>query len=88
MKEAVQSATIKVRVLSQFKTLFDDEAISFSAENQTGPFDILAGHANFLTLITPCVAKIQLPDMTYREIDIGQGVVRVARNKVEVFLDV
>ena len=79
---------IKVRVLSQFQTLYDDWALSFSAENQTGPFDVLKGHANFLTLISPCTATIKRADDTHREVDIERGVVRVTHDVVEVFLDV
>jgi F0F1-type ATP synthase epsilon subunit len=79
---------IKVRVLSQFQTLYDDWATSFSAKNDTGPFDILKGHANFLTLISPCTATIQRADDIHREVDIERGVVRATHDVVEVFLDV
>jgi len=79
---------IKVRVLSQFKTLYDDWATSFTAENETGPFDVLKGHANFLTLLSPGLITIQRKDDTHREIEIERGVVRVTHDEVKVFLDV
>jgi len=87
-KSDKHQSEIKVRVLSQFQTLYDDWAVSFSAVNDTGPFDILKGHANFLTLLSPCTAKIQRSDETHREVDIERGVVRVTHDTVEVFLDV
>lgn len=79
---------IKVRVLSQFRTLYDDWAVSFSAQNDTGPFDVLKGHANFLTLLSPGTIKIRRSDDTHREVDVEKGVVRVTQDIVEVFIDV
>jgi len=79
---------IKVRVLSQFRTLYDDWATSFTASNETGPFDVLKGHANFLTLLSPGLITIQRKDDSHREIEIERGVVRVTHDEVKVFLDV
>ena len=39
---------IRIKVFSPFKPFYDGEAYSLLAENDTGPFDILAGHHNFL----------------------------------------
>jgi hypothetical protein len=42
----------KVRILSPYQTYYQGEAVSVSAANRTGPFDILAGHINFFSLLT------------------------------------
>jgi F0F1-type ATP synthase epsilon subunit len=40
-----------VKVYAPFKVYFDGDALSISAVNDTGPFDILTKHHNFMTLI-------------------------------------
>ncbi len=42
---------IMVRVSSADELLWEGPAQSVSSENQSGPFDILPGHANFITMI-------------------------------------
>src|SRR5690348_7446073 len=43
--------TMKVKVYAPFKVYFDGPATSISAINDTGPFDILPQHHNFMTLL-------------------------------------
>lgn len=85
--EKKDSQFIKVKIYSPFKTYFDDMAISISAENDTGPFDILPKHHNFMTLLNAGVLTVRKTDgeQKYR---IARGVMHVRSNKVIVFLDV
>lgn len=77
----------QVKVYSPFRTYFDNPANSISAENLTGPFDILAGHKNFMTLLTSGDIVIRSPRGEER-ITIDRGIMHVRSNKVTVFLDV
>jgi F0F1-type ATP synthase epsilon subunit len=79
--------TIHIKVYSPFRVYFDDQALSISAENATGPFDILPRHHNFLTLLNPCELLIRTPREEQR-IRISYGVMHVKADKVTVFLDV
>lgn len=79
--------TIDVKVYSPFKVFFDGEALSVSAENGTGPFDVLPEHHNFLTLLNPCELVIRTTRQE-QKIHIERGVMHVKKNKVLVFLDV
>lgn len=81
------ATTIMVKLYSPFKTYFNDEATSISAENDTGPFDILPRHHNFITLLNPCEIDIKSTKGDKR-IKINRGVMHVRNNKVTVFLDV
>lgn len=76
-----------VKVYSPFRVYFDEAAYSVSAENGTGPFDILPGHKNFLSLLKPCTLVIRNRRGT-EEIDIDRGVIHVNGNLVTIFLDV
>lgn len=79
--------TMRVKVYSPFKVYFDDQGNSISAVNDTGPFDILPRHHNFMTLLSPCDVVIRT-DQKEVKIRISRGVMHVKADKVIVFLDV
>lgn len=76
-----------VKVYSPFQTYFDDTAYSISAVNDTGPFDILPKHHNFLTLLGACNLVVDTPQGK-RNIQISRGMMHVKADRVVVFLDV
>ena len=78
---------LEVKVYSPFKVYFNDLADSVSAENDTGPFDILPRHHRFMTLLNPCDIVIRIKDREQR-IRIARGIMHVRENRVTVFLDV
>lgn len=87
MKDADGKPLMHVKVAAPFKIYFDEPAYSISAENHTGPFDILPRHHNFMTLVSACEMKIVAPtgDKTIR---INRAVMHVKADRVTVFLDV
>ncbi len=76
-----------VKVYSPFNTYFDDRATSISGVNDTGPFDILPGHRNFMTLVSACELVIR-SDKGENKIKIARAVMHVKANEIVVFLDV
>lgn len=86
--EFKKETTIHVKVYSPFQTYYDDEAESISAENLTGPFDILPQHRNFITLLVACELDIKSAKGGDKKIKINKAVMHVRRNSVTVFLDV
>ncbi len=78
---------MSVKVYSPFRIYFDGLAFSISAENRVGPFDILPGHHNFMTLINACTILIR-SDQGDQKILISGGLMHVKADKVIVFLDV
>lgn len=83
-----QTGLLHVKVYSPFNVYFDGDAISISAENDTGPFDILLGHKNFLTLLLPGDLVIRKTGAEDERITIARGMMHVKSNGVVVFLDV
>jgi F0F1-type ATP synthase epsilon subunit len=81
------SKSLKVRISSPYQIYFDEPALSISGENLTGPFDILPGHHNFITLLTACELSIKT-DNGMRKIKINGGVMHVKTDMVTVFLDI
>jgi hypothetical protein len=79
--------SMEVKVYSPFKNYFEGEAFSVSAENLTGPFDILPKHHNFISLLTACELIIRT-QKGEQKIDIAGGIMHVKANQLIVFLDV
>lgn len=77
-----------VKIYSPFKVYYDAAAQSISAENDTGPFDILPRHKNFLTLLRPCNIKVVQEDGQVLEFPVAQGIMQVKAVETTVFLDV
>lgn len=76
-----------IKVYSPFHTYFDDRAKSISALNDTGPFDILPGHRNFMTLVSACELVIRTKTGE-EKIKIARAVMHVKADEVRLFLDV
>lgn len=79
--------TVHIRVASPFKVFFDEEAFSISAVNETGPFDILPQHHNFITLLDACEIVVRTSRGDFR-IQISGGIMHVKADKIVVFLNV
>ncbi|HEX6462526.1 MAG TPA: hypothetical protein VFZ58_04660 [Candidatus Saccharimonadales bacterium] len=79
-----------VRVLSPTKTLAEGTAYAVSATNEAGPFDILANHAHFFSLLSEGDIRIMAtpnPDEAIR-IPVSKGLMKVADNRVTMFVDI
>ncbi len=79
--------TMHVKVYAPFKTYFDGTASSISAVNETGPFDILPQHHNFMTLLSTgdIVVRSNEGEQTVK---INRGIMHVKADEIIVFLDV
>jgi F0F1-type ATP synthase epsilon subunit len=87
-QEKIPDGQMRIKIYSPFRDYFYDFAYSISAINDTGPFDILPGHRNFLTLLNPCELMIRMTDDTEEKIKIERGIMYVKKDRVTVFLDV
>lgn len=79
--------TMAVKVYAPFQIYYEGEAFSVSAINDTGPFDILPHHHNFLCMLVPCVLTIQTADGE-KKIKVSRALMHVKAEKVIVFMDV
>ena len=76
-----------VQILSPTKVLFTGSAIALTSYNKQGRFDILAYHANFISIVEKYL--IVHPDRkNRRKIDIKTGVLHCKNNEVKVFVDI
>lgn len=80
--------SIAVKVYAPFQVYFEGDAASVSATNDSGPFDILPHHKNFLCMLVPCDLTIRLLDGTTKVVKIHRALMHVKAERVVVFMDV
>lgn len=85
--QASTKPTIAVKVYAPFKVYYEGDAFSLSAENETGPFDVLPKHHNFLSMLVPCNLVLETPN-GQQVIKISRALMHVKANRVVVFVDV
>lgn len=76
-----------VKVLSPTQTYYNGSAISVSAQNRVGPFDVLAEHANFFSLLTAGDIVINTGFQSFK-FPITKGILKVTSNKATLFVDI
>jgi F0F1-type ATP synthase epsilon subunit len=77
----------KVKIFSPYQTYYEGEAVSLSAQNRTGPFDILPGHINFFSLLTGGMIVLNT-GFQRLEFQVARGILRVTHDNVTLFADV
>ncbi len=80
--------SMRVKIYSPFREYYDDQAFSVSAENATGPFDVLPKHHSFISLLLPCELVIRTVNKGEQRIRISGGLMHVKADRAIVFLDV
>lgn len=86
-KQTVDGKTMYVKIYAPFKVYFDGQAESVTAVNDTGTFDILPKHHNFMTLLNTGNVIVR-SERGEEKIGITRGVMHVKADQVVVFLDV
>lgn len=77
----------QVTVFSPFETFYNGPAVAVTAESSVGKFDILYGHANFLSLLVPCEVKVRTVQEE-KTMEIKRGILQVADNTVWLFANI
>jgi F0F1-type ATP synthase epsilon subunit len=80
------NSVITVVVRNKDKILFSGQAYAVTAINEKGPFDVLAEHENFISLIKDKIIVHKTPKEQL-EIQIANGIVRVYKDKVYIYVN-
>lgn len=67
--------------------LFEGNARTITSFNRKGKFDILPEHANFITIIEQNL-QIRKRDGSLLQFPVDNGVLRVVRDKVDIYLGI
>ncbi|MBI2414273.1 hypothetical protein HYV31_00305 [candidate division WWE3 bacterium] len=78
---------ISVVIKSRKRTYYEGQALSLSSVNESGPFDVLPSHANFITTIRDYI-KLIIDENNAQDFAIKEGVLRAYEDEVSVYLTV
>lgn len=81
------SSHLTVVARSPFKVYYEGPAQALSATNSVGDFDILPGHADFFSMLTPCAVTITPEIGEPITFPISKGIVTVRDNEVLLFVN-
>jgi F0F1-type ATP synthase epsilon subunit len=77
---------IHVTVRNRNQVLFNGDATSVTSKNDTGSFDVLAEHSNFISLIqSPLI--IRKTNGEKQEVTFKNGLLKVKDNSVHCYID-
>ncbi len=79
------NSNLHVRILSPKELIFDALASSVSSKNSQGPFDILAEHANFITIIENQPISIHLSQGKPAVFTFPLAIILTIKNKVDIY---
>jgi F0F1-type ATP synthase epsilon subunit len=79
--------SIHFRIVSPKKLLFEGDAESVSSKNSKGPFDILPGHANFLTTVENSPLVIKTTQNQKIKFDLSFAVIYSVESQVNIYTD-
>ena len=85
-KPASHKSVLRVIARSPFKTYYEGESIGLSAANPVGKFDILPGHADFFSMLSPCTVTIDTAAEPI-SFEISSGIITVRDNSVNLFVN-
>ena len=75
-------------VSSREGVVFEGDVESITSYNEKGKFDVLAQHANFISLVKNNLTVRVQGDSVDKELSFDNALMRVRENKVEVYLGV
>lgn len=76
-------------IFDQSGILFKQQVVALSAVNDVGPFSILPGHSNFISIINGSLSdnllQVHLPSGRIEDFILELGVIRCFNNAVEIY---
>lgn len=83
---AADAPALQVTARAPFEVYYEGEARAVSAINKVGPFDILPGHADFFSMLSPGEIIIET-DGDPVSFMAHTGIIAVRDNKVDLFVN-
>jgi F0F1-type ATP synthase epsilon subunit len=81
----MDNSLLSVSIIAKDKIVFHEDVKAITSYNEAGVFDILPEHTNFITVIKDKIV-IHKKDNTDKEISLNNGVLKVFKNKIDVFI--
>jgi F0F1-type ATP synthase epsilon subunit len=88
MKKPTESTILMVIARSPFQVYYEGKAKVVSARNSIGQFDVLPGHADFFSLLSPGEIYIEAEDgQEPIRFTASNGIVAVRADEVKLFVN-
>jgi F0F1-type ATP synthase epsilon subunit len=87
MKEPVEKPELNVIARAPFHLYYEGEAQSVSAANKVGIFDVMPGHADFFSVLSPGDVIIETSSGPINFV-IKNGIITVRDNEVMLFVNI
>lgn len=78
---------LQVEVLTPIKQIYTGSADSVTSYNKKGEFDILPGHAHFISIISNKI-EIALGNKMKKQYNITRGLLQCRDNKVTIYVGI
>lgn len=82
-----QRPTFDVVIYDHDKIVYQGQVWALSSTNDIGPFDVLASHSNFITVVKNQLT-LHFDDQKTRFLPVDRGVLRAYRQNVEIYLGI
>ena len=79
---------IQIKIMTPQQVVFNGPALSLSSKNTDGKFDIIAQHANFITIVEDQPIDIIQPDKRKISFNFNLAIIHNASNIVSVFANI
>lgn len=79
---------LKVKIISPRRVIFEGLAESVSSTNSKGDFDVLPGHANFISVVENKPIIVRLPTQKTAGFQFPLAIVFVNSNNVNIYTDI
>lgn len=86
-QQPIKKDALSVTIRNWGGVVTKEEAKAISSFNESGPFDILPEHANFISIIKDTLI-IHKDQGQKNEMKIGRGILRTHSNQVEIYLEI
>jgi F0F1-type ATP synthase epsilon subunit len=87
MSESPKTTHLTVKARAPFNVFYEGTAKSVSAANAVGKFDVLPGHADFFSVMTPGDVVIET-DKDPVVFPVSSGIITVRNDEVMLFVNI
>lgn len=77
-----------LKIVSPRRVFFEGPVQAVSSKNSAGKFDILPGHANFVTMILNQPIIVQTPNQKPLTFQFPLAIIYASKNRVSIFTDI
>ena len=78
--------TIHIKIQTRQEIIYEGDVLSVSSKNDTGPFDILPEHANFISIVKDQIV-LRFPNKQQQQFRLQTGILQVEEGRVNVYIE-